>query len=274
MEHTTHYHPPKIGMRVIKTLLSVLLVTLTYDYIFGGRNACFACIGAVYAMGNHFHEGFKFGFNRFVGTLFGGLIVIPFYWLYYHHPLGIPKEFYLVLGLLCLLYLHILSGATTAIQPGAVIYFVVLFTQPVNTYIGYTIARVIDTGIGVIFSLVLNFLLPSKLDKRNGFDFPHTFQRWFKSNQRPSNERYPLDPEPEGNPEQSYEKKRLLKEPFFIIFFSYWSEDGTPSLHRHGTPSPGRHGTPLPHRHGGKVHPYCGSDWCSESALPAHFREG
>ena len=192
MEHTTHYHPPKIGMRVIKTLLSVLLVTLTYDYIFGGRNACFACIGAVYAMGNHFHEGFKFGFNRFVGTLFGGLIVIPFYWLYYHHPLGIPKEFYLVLGLLCLLYLHILSGATTAIQPGAVIYFVVLFTQPVNTYIGYTIARVIDTGIGVIFSLVLNFLLPSKLDKRNGFDFPHTFQRWFKSNQRPSNERYPL----------------------------------------------------------------------------------
>ena len=117
-----------------------------------------------------------------------------FYWLYYHHPLGIPKEFYLVLGLLCLLYLHILSGATTAIQPGAVIYFVVLFTQPVNTYIGYTIARVIDTGIGVIFSLVLNFLLPSKLDKRNGFDFPHTFQRWFKSNQRPSNERYPLDP--------------------------------------------------------------------------------
>lgn len=207
MEHTTHYHPPKIGMRVIKTLLSVLLVTLTYDYLLGGRNACFACIGAVYAMGNHFHEGFKFGFNRFVGTLFGGLIVIPFYWLYYHHPLGIPKEFYLVLGLLCLLYLHILSGATTAIQPGAVIYFVVLFTQPVNTYIGYTIARVIDTGIGVIFSLVLNFLLPSKLDKRNGFDFSHTFQRWFKSNQRPPNERYPVDPEPEGNPEQRYEKK-------------------------------------------------------------------
>lgn len=99
-------------------------------------------------MGNHFHEGFKFGFNRFVGTLFGGLIVIPFYWLYYNQPLGIPKEVYLVLGLLCLMYLHILSGATTAIQPGAVIYFVVLFTQPVTNYIPYTIARVIDTGIG------------------------------------------------------------------------------------------------------------------------------
>ena len=147
-------------------------------------------------MGNHFHEGFKFGFNRFVGTLFGGLIVIPFYWLYYHQPLGVPKEIYLVLGLLCLLYLHIVSGATTAIQPGAVIYFVVLFTQPVNTYIGYTIARVIDTGIGVTFSLILNFVLPSRLDQKNGFDLSHTFQHWFRSNQRPESERYPEeDPE-------------------------------------------------------------------------------
>ena len=92
MKEKHHFRLPPIGMRVFKTLLSVLLVTLTYDYLLGGRNACFACIGAVYAMGNHFHEGFKFGFNRFVGTLFGGLIVIPFYWLYYNQPLGIPKE--------------------------------------------------------------------------------------------------------------------------------------------------------------------------------------
>ena len=92
MKEKHHFRLPPIGMRVFKTLLSVLLVTLTYDYLLGGRNACFACIGAVYAIGNHFHEGFKFGFNRFVGTLFGGLIVIPFYWLYYNQPLGIPKE--------------------------------------------------------------------------------------------------------------------------------------------------------------------------------------
>lgn len=181
-------------MRVFKTLLSVLLVTLTYDYLLGGRNACFACIGAVYAIGNHFHEGFKFGFNRFVGTLFGGLIVIPFYWLYYNQPLGIPKEVYLVLGLLCLMYLHILSGATTAIQPGAVIYFVVLFTQPVTNYIPYTIARVIDTGIGAAFSLLLNLFWPSRLDKQKGFDLPHTIDRWQQSNERPPQDQYPSEP--------------------------------------------------------------------------------
>ena len=49
MKEKHHFRLPPIGMRVFKTLLSVLLVTLTYDYLLGGRNACFACIGAVYA---------------------------------------------------------------------------------------------------------------------------------------------------------------------------------------------------------------------------------
>ena len=31
MEESKHFHLPKIGMRVVKTLLSVLLVTVTYD---------------------------------------------------------------------------------------------------------------------------------------------------------------------------------------------------------------------------------------------------
>lgn len=180
-------------MRVFKTLLSVLLVTLTYDYLLGGRNACFACIGAVYAMGNHFHEGFKFGFNRFVGTLFGGLIVIPFYWLYYNQPLGIPKEVYLVLGLLCLMYLHILSGATTAIQPGAVIYFVVLFTQPVTNYIP-TPLPCHRQPVSAQPRLLLNLFWALRLDKQKGFDLPHTIDRWQQSNERPPQEQYPTQP--------------------------------------------------------------------------------
>ncbi len=36
------------------------------------------------------------------------------------------------------------------------VYFVVIFTQPPETYIGYTIARVIDTGVGVLVGLLVN----------------------------------------------------------------------------------------------------------------------
>ena len=44
MKEKHHFRLPPIVMRVFKTLLSVLLVTLTYDYLLGGRNSFFACI--------------------------------------------------------------------------------------------------------------------------------------------------------------------------------------------------------------------------------------
>ena len=182
---TSHaLHLPHVGLRIVKTLVSCLAVALVYQYLLGGRNPCFACIGAVYGMGNQFQEGFRNGFNRFVGTLLGGLMVIPFYWLYYHQPLGIPQSVYLIVGLFCVIYINLVFGANNAIQPGTVVYFVVMFTQPTENYVSYTLARIIDTGVGVVFSLVISMLHPSELDKRLGMDLEHTLPLWLRSNQR------------------------------------------------------------------------------------------
>lgn len=182
---TSHSHRlPHVGLRIVKTLVSCLAVALVYQYLLGGRNPCFACIGAVYGMGNQFQEGFRNGFNRFVGTLLGGLMVIPFYWLYYHQPLGIPQSVYLIVGLFCVIYINLVFGANNAIQPGTVVYFVVMFTQPTENYVSYTLARIIDTGVGVVFSLVISMLHPSELDKRLGMDLEHTLPLWLRSNQR------------------------------------------------------------------------------------------
>ena len=77
-------------MRIFKTLGAVLLVCAAYGLL-GGRNPCFACIGAVFGMGSFWREGVRHGGNRFLGTLLGGLVVIPFYWLYTNlRPAGAP----------------------------------------------------------------------------------------------------------------------------------------------------------------------------------------
>lgn len=186
MQTSHSLHLPHVGLRIVKTLVSCLAVALVYQYLLGGRNPCFACIGAVYGMGNQFQEGFRNGFNRFVGTLLGGLMVIPFYWLYYYQPLGIPQSVYLIVGLFCVIYINLVFGANNAIQPGTVVYFVVMFTQPTANYMSYTLARIIDTGVGVVFSLVISMLHPSELDKRLGMDLEHTLPRWQRSNQRQS----------------------------------------------------------------------------------------
>ena len=175
-----HIRLPRVGLRVVKTCISCLVVAVFYQYVLGGRNPCFACIGAVYGMGSQFREGFQNGFNRFVGTLLGGLLVIPFYWLYLHTPLGIPAAVYMVLGVFCVIYLNLAVGANNAIQPGTVVYFVVMFTQPLTGYVSYTIARIIDTGVGVLFSLVITMLHPSEKDKANGIDLRAVFNSWQK----------------------------------------------------------------------------------------------
>jgi uncharacterized membrane protein YgaE (UPF0421/DUF939 family) len=184
---------PPVGKRILKTLVSCLAVCLVYEYVLGGRNPCFACIGAVYGLGSQFQEGFRHGFNRFVGTLLGGLLTIPFYWLYYNRPLGLPANLYLILGLFLVIYCNRALGANNAIQPGVVVYFVVMFTQPAEGYLSYTIARIIDTGVGVLFSLLLTVLRPSKIDQQKGICWREAFHAWHGSNQRPAAERYPLE---------------------------------------------------------------------------------
>ena len=182
---------PKVGMRLIKTCLSCLIISLIYMYLLPDRNPCFACIGAAYAMGSHIHEGFKHGFNRFVGTLLGGLMVIPFYWLYYNQPLGIPSSVYMVVGLFCVIYINLMFGANNAVQPASVVYFVVLYTQSEAVYVTYTIARIIDTGIGAAISVALTVLMPSAIDKIRGLQLNRFIQNWRISNERTEAEKYP-----------------------------------------------------------------------------------
>ena len=110
--HFSFHFPalPKVGMRIFKALGAVLLVCAAYGLL-GGRNPCFACIGAVFGMGSFWREGVRHGGNRFLGTLLGGLVVIPFYWLYANRPFGLPGHLYLVLGLFCVIYTNLLFGA-------------------------------------------------------------------------------------------------------------------------------------------------------------------
>ena len=156
---------PKVGLRTIKTLISATLVSIVYGLI--GRNPCFACIGAVFGMGNVLRGGLQSGGNRFVGTLIGGIFAIPFYWLIHLSQWPVPKWVWIVVGLFTVLYVSQMFGANGAIQPGTVVFFVVIDTVIPERYISYTIARIIDTGIGVLVSLAINTWFPSPHEDKN-----------------------------------------------------------------------------------------------------------
>ncbi len=161
-----HFHPlHPIGMRTLKTVLAATLVAFVYSLI--DRNACFACIGAVYGMGSMVRDGLKTGGNRFIGTLIGGLLAIPFYWLINLSPWPLPDWLMMGVGLFAVLYVTTIFDANGAIQPGTVVFFVVLYTVTEERFVSYTLARILDTGIGVWVALTINWLLPSRKDRES-----------------------------------------------------------------------------------------------------------
>ena len=166
---------PRITDRVWRSALVVLATAIIYEYLFQDRNPCFALIGAVYGVGNQFEEGFHNGFNRFIGTFVGGLLVIPFYTLYTSPLFGVPDWAWMVLGLCLVLLCNLALGADSAIQPGTVVYFVVMFTVGQERVVPYTIARIIDTGVGVLIALAITTVLPTKRDRENGLSFRSVF---------------------------------------------------------------------------------------------------
>lgn len=163
-----NFKSPRLTERMWRTALVVLITSIIYEYPLEGRNPCFALIGAVYGVGSQFEEGFHNGINRVIGTLVGGLLVIPFYKLYTGQPFGIPGWVWLVAGVCLVLWCNFALGADSAIQPGIVIYFVVMFTVGKERVLLYTIARILDTGFGVLLTLLLYVLYPSKYDKAKG----------------------------------------------------------------------------------------------------------
>ena len=163
-----NFKSPRIRARMWRTALAVLITAVVYEYLLSERNPCFALIGAVYAVGSQFEEGFHNGINRVIGTLVGGLLVIPFYELYTSQPFGIPDWIWIVSGLCLVIWCNFALGADSAIQLLSVTASAEIYTVGTERVIPYTIARILDTGCGVLITLLFYVLWPSKYDREKG----------------------------------------------------------------------------------------------------------
>lgn len=160
----TEYRPEKIhvGTRGMKTAITVALCTLVYMLI--NRNPTFACIGVVFGIGSDLPNSKLNGGNRFFGTVFGGLIGMGLFSLYIQiypdgalRPLMLPLIF---VGVILLVLASVTFHWPGAVQPGGVMLCIMMFNQPVDSYISYSLNRMLDTAIGVVLALIVSYLLP------------------------------------------------------------------------------------------------------------------
>lgn len=157
-------HPFRIhiGMRNVKTAAAATLCALLYFIV--DKNPTFACIGAIFGVGSDMGNSRLNGGNRFFGTVIGGILGMLLFRLYIcFYPDGSYHFLLLVLlfiGVMVLILTSQLFHWAGAIQPGGVVLCIILFNTPVDTYISYSINRMIDTGVGVAVALLINWLLP------------------------------------------------------------------------------------------------------------------
>ena len=151
-----------IGMRNVKTALAATLCALIYLPI--KRNPTFACIGAIFGMGNDMENSKLNGGNRLFGTVFGGVIgmlLFPVYCLFY--PDGKAHALLLVflfIGTILLVLTSLFFNWPGAIQPGGVVLCIILYNTPVDTYITYSLNRIFDTAVGVVIAIAMNHWFP------------------------------------------------------------------------------------------------------------------
>ena len=170
-----HLH---VGQRNIKTALAATLCALLYFLV--GRNPTFACIGAIFGMGSDMSNSRLNGGNRFFGTIIGGFVGMLLFRIYIiFYPDGTkawPMLLFLFAGVVALILMSQTFHWPGAVQPGGVVLCIILFNTPVDTYISYSLDRMLDTGIGVAIALLINWLLPrervvqwlDKLHKKTG----------------------------------------------------------------------------------------------------------
>ena len=159
--HISH-GPFHVGQRSIKTAVAATLCAL--PYLIFGADPSFACIGAIFGLGSDMSMSKLNGGNRFFGTVIGGFIGI---FLYRMYLMIVPEGgrtlwqlLFLFVGVVMLIMCCQLFKWPGGIQPGGVVLCIVMFQKDPSIYLEYSVMRMIDTGVGVAISLLINYLLP------------------------------------------------------------------------------------------------------------------
>lgn len=150
---------PGFGQRGVKTATAAMLCALVYTII--GRNPTFACIGVIFGMGSNLKDSILNGGNRLIGTIIGGCLGMFLFTIYIHVFQANNQLALLVMlfiGTLLLVSSSLIFKWPGAVQPGGVVLCIILYNTAVDVYISYSLDRMLDTGVGVIFAIFVNII--------------------------------------------------------------------------------------------------------------------
>ena len=157
---------PKIGLRTIKTALSVFFCLLFFP-----NEPFFACLTAVFCIQDTVSNSIKMAINRTLGTVLGAatglLFLIICRFLTYNIDIDFIRKFLVYLtiaiGIVVVIYLCNLINKPSAINISCIVFLAVTTAHAFDHPLHYATNRVIETLFGVFVGLLVNkFISPPK----------------------------------------------------------------------------------------------------------------
>lgn len=149
-----------MGMRTVKTGLAVS-ISIMLCTLFKSKSPIFAGIGAIMAMQSSVSESFIMGKNRMLGTFVGAIIGLLF-------SLTIPQNpLFIGIGVMIVIHLCYIMGWNKALQLSAIVFMGIALNPRLDAKFSYAIFRIIDTFIGIIVGMVINYFISAPNMERN-----------------------------------------------------------------------------------------------------------
>jgi uncharacterized membrane protein YgaE (UPF0421/DUF939 family) len=154
-------HPLMIGMRTVKTALSVFICMAVYHLAAPlgyttNFDAFLACTAAVICMQDSVEKSFKSGRNRLEGTGIGALLGMSFLYI----DMLFSNDYLILamtaLGIVALITVCNLLRLSDSIVIACVVFLVIVLGQTVNGPFISSVQRLLDTAVGVVIAIAIN----------------------------------------------------------------------------------------------------------------------
>jgi len=149
----------KIGMRTFKTGLAVALSVFISE-LFNLKSPNLVAIAAIVSMQSSVNESFIAGKNRMLGTFIGAIVGLVFSFLLPHN------YFFLGLGIIVVIHIHHLLDWKQSLSLSAIV-FVAIFLYQEDYRFDYAAHRLLDTFIGIIVSMLINYFIATPDNKKS-----------------------------------------------------------------------------------------------------------
>lgn len=152
-----------VGLRIVKTAVAVFF-SILITKLFQGE-PFYAVIAAVICMKQTSKDSRHTGFERVIGTVFGGLFGMGMLYFLKVSPIkfyGTSYDLLLCLGLMVVIKVLILMKRDDAVSIACVVYLsLMVVPMGEQAIMPYAVGRVLETLLGVVVAVLVNHLLPN-----------------------------------------------------------------------------------------------------------------